>query len=152
MSNYALINSSTDLQKYLDFLLGTKQKVIALDTEANNQRYAYGQQLCLIQIFDGTSSVIIDPFNIKDGNLGNLFENRDILKIIYDAPNDISLLVNSKNMTIKSILDIRPVTCPPETDLPPGNETSFMLDWKLRKGALNGQKVLYGREDYQQAS
>ena len=108
MSNYTLIDSNDDLQKYLDYLLGTKQKIIALDTEANNHLHAYGQQLCLIQVYDGTSSVIVDPYNIEDETLRNLFENRDILKIMYDAPSDISLLVNTKNMTIKSILDLRP--------------------------------------------
>ena len=38
------------------------------------------------------------------------------------------------------------------SDLPPENESSFMLDWKLRKGALDGQKVLHARANYQQAS
>ena len=108
MSNYTLITTGSDLQKYLDDLLEAKQIVIALDTEANNHLYAYGQKLCLIQIYDGTNSIIVDPYNIDDETLRNLFENRDILKIMYDAPNDISLLVNSKNMTIKSILDLRP--------------------------------------------
>ena len=27
-----------------------------------------------------------------------------------------------------------------------------MLDWALRKGALDGQKVLHARADYQQAA
>ncbi|MFC2035516.1 hypothetical protein ACFLUJ_05265 [Chloroflexota bacterium] len=108
MSNYTLINADADLKNYLGDLLEAKQIAIALDTEANNHRYAYGQQLCLIQIYDGTSSVIVDPYNIEDETLKNLFENRDILKIMYDATNDISLLVNSKNITIKSILDLRP--------------------------------------------
>ena len=108
MSNYTLITTGADLQKYLDNLLEAKQIILALDTEANNHRYAYGQQLCLIQIYDGIRSIIVDPLNIKTGTLRNLFENRDVLKIMYDAPSDISLLVNSKNMTIKSILDLRP--------------------------------------------
>jgi ribonuclease D len=82
--------------------------VIALDSESNNHRHAYGQQLCLVQIYDGTRSIIIDPYGIEDKTLRNLFENRDILKVMYDAPSDISLLVNTKNMTIKSILDLRP--------------------------------------------
>ena len=108
MPDYSLINTSSEFQKYVDALLKDRQRIIALDTEANNHRYAYGQQLCLIQIYDGTRTVIVDPVNIKSGTLRNLFENRDILKIMYDSPNDISLLVNSKNITIKSILDLRP--------------------------------------------
>jgi len=108
LSHYTLINTGAALQKYLDHLSEAKQVVIALDTEANNHMHAYGQQLCLIQIYDGTSSIIVDPFNIENETLRNLFESRGILKIMYDAPSDISLLVNSKNMTIKSILDLRP--------------------------------------------
>ncbi len=71
-------------------------------------RYAYGQQLCLVQVYDGTDIVIIDPFDIDRKNLRALFENRDILKVIYDAASDISLLVNSEEMTINSVLDLRP--------------------------------------------
>lgn len=78
-----------------------------MDIEANNHRYAYGQQLCLIQIYDGTRCIVIDPNHIEDENLRCLFENRDLLKIMYDAPGDISLLVNTKNITLKSILDLR---------------------------------------------
>lgn len=103
-----MISNSSGLQRYIEDLSQSKQMTIALDTEANNHRYAYGQQLCLVQVYDETQSIIIDPLKIKPGTLRNLFENRDILKIMYDAPNDISLLVNSLGITINSILDLRP--------------------------------------------
>lgn len=108
MSNFTLINTSAGLQKYLHELNDARRRIISLDTESNNHLHAYGQQLCLIQVYDGIQSIIIDPFDIADDVLRNLFENRDILKIMYDAPSDISLLVNTRNMTIKSILDLRP--------------------------------------------
>ena len=37
-------------------------------------------------------------------------------------------------------------------DLPPEKESSFMLDWKIRKGATDGQKVLHTGADSQQAA
>jgi hypothetical protein len=37
-------------------------------------------------------------------------------------------------------------------DLPPENESSFMLDWKIRKGATDGQKILHTGADSQQAA
>jgi predicted MFS family arabinose efflux permease len=37
-------------------------------------------------------------------------------------------------------------------DLPPQKESSFMLDWKLRKGATDGEKVLHTGADSQQAA
>ena len=30
-----------------------------------------------------------------------------------------------------------------KVDLPPEKESSYMLDWKIRKGAIDGQKVLH---------
>ena len=36
-------------------------------------------------------------------------------------------------------------------DLPPQRESSLMLDWGLRKGALNGQEVLRTGTNHQQA-
>ena len=38
------------------------------------------------------------------------------------------------------------------SDLPPEKESSFMLDWKIRKGATDGQKVLHTGADSQQAA
>jgi ribonuclease D len=61
-----------------------------------------------VQIFDGTDSVIIDPLQIDKDTLKILFENRDILKIMYDASSDSSLLKNACDIEMKSVLDLRP--------------------------------------------
>ncbi len=37
-------------------------------------------------------------------------------------------------------------------DLPPPKESSFMLDWKIRKGATDGQEALHTGADSQQAA
>ncbi len=108
MLSYTYIDNDADLFLYLIELQENKHQLIALDTEGNQDRHAYGKQLCLIQIYDGKNCVIIDPYHIDDSLLAVLFENRNILKVMYDAPNDISLLVNTKNIYIKSILDLRP--------------------------------------------
>ena len=53
-------------------------------------------------------------------------------------------------------LEYAGIQCPEDKpyidELPPEKESSFMLDWKLRKGALDGQKVLHRGADYQQAA
>ncbi len=106
--DYTLITKTDQLRSCLSGWEDNKCRIIALDLEANLHRYAYGQQLCLVQVFDGRDIMIIDPFDIDRKTLKALFENRDILKVMYDAASDISLLVNSEEMTIKSILDLRP--------------------------------------------
>jgi ribonuclease D len=61
-----------------------------------------------VQVFDGADKLIIDPLNIDTESLKGLFENRDILKIMYDAASDASLLKNASDIEIKSVLDLRP--------------------------------------------
>jgi ribonuclease D len=106
--NYSYLKSNEELISYLEDLEDKKCRIIALDTEAELNLHAYGEKLCLIQIFDGTNKVLIDPFEIDNISLKTLFESRNILKIIYDASSDSSLLKNTYNIDIKSVLDLRP--------------------------------------------
>jgi ribonuclease D len=61
-----------------------------------------------VQIFDGTNKVLIDPLDIDNHTLKAFFESRNILKIVYDASSDSSLLKNAYNIDLKSLLDLRP--------------------------------------------
>jgi ribonuclease D len=106
--NYLKIESRAELKSYMKKLHIKEQHVIALDLEAESNLHVYGEKLCLTQIFDGINSIIIDPFNIDNDSLKLLFENPKILKVMYDAGSDLSLLKNAHNVEIKSILDLRP--------------------------------------------
>jgi len=106
--NYINIKSKAELQSYLKKFEDKGHHIIALDIEAESNLHAYGEKLCLTQIFDGVNNVIIDPFKIDNDTLKLLFENKNILKVMYDAGSDLSLLKNTANMEIKSIMDLRP--------------------------------------------
>ncbi|RJQ50221.1 MAG: hypothetical protein C4538_00565 [Nitrospiraceae bacterium] len=106
--NYINIDSRAALRAYLEKFKNKGLHVIALDIEAESNLHAYGERLCLIQVFDGVNSVIIDPFGIDNATLKLLFENTNILKVMYDAGSDLSLLKNTISIEIKSILDLRP--------------------------------------------
>jgi ribonuclease D len=106
--NYKLIKNNSELSSYLSTFEDQKCSIIALDTEAELNLHAYGETLCLVQIFDGVNKVLIDPFKIDRELLKSLFENRNILKVMYDAASDLSLMKNSYGIEIKSILDLRP--------------------------------------------
>ncbi len=105
---YQYIKNNREFSSYLNAFQEKKTSTIALDIEAETNLHAYGETLCLIQAFDGENKVLIDPFNIDNGQLKTFFENRNILKVIYDASSDSSLLKNSYGIEIKSILDLRP--------------------------------------------
>ncbi|MFC2059054.1 hypothetical protein ACFLTS_05420 [Chloroflexota bacterium] len=106
--SYINIENKTKLRSYLNKFQEKKRYIMAVDIEAERNLHAYGEKLALIQIFDGFNEVIIDPLQIDNDALKVLFEDRNILKVMYDASSDLSLLKNSSDMEIKSILDLRP--------------------------------------------
>lgn len=106
--DYISINDKTALRSYLQDFAESSRFIMAVDIEAESNLHAYGEKLCLIQIFDGVNHVIIDPLAMDDDAPRALFEDRTILKIMYDASSDLSLLRNTIDMGIKSILDLRP--------------------------------------------
>jgi ribonuclease D len=106
--NYITIESGAELRSYLKKFEDKGLHIIALDIEAESNLHAYGERLCLTQIFDGVNSIIIDPFRIDNDTLKLLFENTSVLKVMYDAGSDLSLLKNTAGIEIKSILDLRP--------------------------------------------
>lgn len=106
--NYINIKNEAELRSYMKKFEEKGLHVIALDIEAESNLHAYGEKLCLTQIFDGVNSVIIDPLKINNYALKLLFENTNILKVMYDAGSDLSLLKNTADIEIKSILDLRP--------------------------------------------
>ncbi len=105
---YIYITRREDLISYLQRLEDNKCHVIAFDIEAEMNRHSYGEKLCLIQIFDGTARILVDPLEMDNISLKALFESRNILKIMYDAASDSSLLKNTYNIDMKSVLDLRP--------------------------------------------
>ena len=108
--NYIKIENKAELRSYLKKFKDKELHIIALDIEAESNLHTYGEKLCLTQIFDGVNNIIIDPFKIDDDTLKLLFENTNILKVMYDAGSDLSLLKNTSGIEIKSILDLRPAT------------------------------------------
>jgi ribonuclease D len=106
--DYTYITKRSELISYLDSLDEQKNCVIALDLEAELNLHSYGETLCLVQIFDGANKVLIDPLEIDNHTLKLFFESRNILKIVYDASSDSSLLKNAYNIDLKSLLDLRP--------------------------------------------
>ncbi|MBA9077585.1 MULTISPECIES: ribonuclease D [Rufibacter] len=70
-----------------------QQPELALDLEFDQHHYTYGFTLCLIQISDGKTTFLIDPFPLEDLQpLWNVLENPAITKIFHHANNDLMLL------------------------------------------------------------
>lgn len=105
--DYLFIQTEKDLARYLDVLKEERISLIALDIEGEFNLHIYGEKLCLIQIFDGTRSVVIDPFPLSNESLQAVFYDDKIVKIMFDASSDASLLKNHYDVDVRSILDLR---------------------------------------------
>jgi len=105
---YREINNRDTLQLYVDTLKKEERTSLAVDLEGEFNLHVYGERLCLIQVYDGREAIIIDPLKIEQEALPLLLEDEKLLKVMWDASSDISLLVNGYGMTIKSVLDLRP--------------------------------------------
>lgn len=108
MMEYKKLVLANEINQYTESLKKNHQTTIAMDFEGEFNLHVYGEKLCLIQIYDGVDSVIIDPVDADMAAVKRLFEDEKILKIMWDAQSDISLIVNGYDMTIKSVLDLRP--------------------------------------------
>jgi len=105
---YTFVDTNRRFISYLEKFEEKKKYVVALDTEANSNRHAYGFQLSLVQINDVSDIILVDALQINNRTLRRFFENRNILKVMYDAPHDIYLLKNANGIDLKSVLDLRP--------------------------------------------
>lgn len=105
---YIKLTTALEIDAYTDELKKSGRTIIALDFEGEFNLHVYGEKLCLIQIYDNKNAVIIDPLQADLGAVKRLLEDEKILKIMWDAQSDISLVVNGYSMMIKSVLDLRP--------------------------------------------
>ncbi|PID58636.1 3'-5' exonuclease [candidate division KSB3 bacterium] len=91
-----------------DCLSSLETQIICLDLEGEYNLHEYGEKVCLVQIYDGKTFFILDPFKVPREGLVLIFENPRLLKVMYGASSDLSVLKNGHNIECKSILDLQP--------------------------------------------
>ncbi|MGV3538894.1 MAG: ribonuclease D [Rufibacter sp.] len=86
-----VVQTAADLQAATEHL--RQKPELALDLEFDQHHYTYGFTLCLIQISDGHTCFLIDPFPLDDLQpLWDVLEDPAIVKIFHHANNDLMLL------------------------------------------------------------
>ncbi len=152
-----LIYNNDQLKQF--FLKSQKDKIIGIDTEFYRVS-TYYPKLCLIQMSNKNSTVIIDPFNRKvDYSLiRKIFFNRDILKVFHAAYQDIEILFNLFGKIPKNVVDIQ--LCLSEMGFSESvgyadacknllnveiNKKNQFIDW--RKRPLEKEKIIYAIND-----
>lgn len=101
-----LIQNTKDLSELMTQARMTD--AVALDTEFVWER-TYYPQLGLIQLaLSDEECFLIDPLQCEDLSLlGELLEDRSVVKILHDAPQDLVILGRATNSTPQNIFDTR---------------------------------------------
>jgi ribonuclease D len=160
MSAYTYIADDSGMSHYLQRLKDRDVREIALDIEGEFNLHVYGERFCLLQLFDGSEEVVVDPLTTSSTLIKELLENRNILKITYDSASDRVLLAKTHQILMNSILDLRPAVELLEyqkNDLKsvleasigvnePGNKKRFQqYDWTRRP--INAEAMEYALQD-----
>ncbi|CAG37526.1 ribonuclease D [Desulfotalea psychrophila] len=106
MKQENIISTTEDLKKIVNKAL--KLDAVGLDTEFVWER-TYYPQLGLIQIaLSDEECYAIDPLSIKDlSPLGELLADRNTIKILHDAPQDLIIMSQATGATPQNIFDTR---------------------------------------------
>ena len=106
--DYHMITGNKQFHALRQSLSQRDAAVIALDIEGEFNLHVYGERLCLIQLYDGQQLTAVDPLEIDRSLLKAFFEDRGVLKIMYDSLSDQSLLFKTLETRIHSIVDLKP--------------------------------------------
>ena len=152
-----LIYNNDQLKQF--FLKSQKDKIIGIDTEFFRVS-TYYPKLCLIQLANKTSTVIIDPlsYNINLSLIRKILFSKEIIKIFHAAYQDIEILFNLFGKIPKNIIDTQ--ICLSEIGYSNSvgyaeacknllnvniNKKNQFIDW--RKRPLEKEKIQYAIKD-----
>jgi len=107
MLHYTMIASDASLLSLLNDWKTRGVTSIAMDFEGEFNLHIYGEHLCLVQIFDGASYFLIDPFKVSPTALKQLFLDPNLEKVMFDCASDASLLRKQYNVQLEGVYDVR---------------------------------------------
>jgi len=105
--NFTLIETDSALLGFREKTCRDKINKIAVDFEGESNLHAYGEKLCLIQVFDGEQYYIIDPLKISDREIKNFLEDKATIKIMYGAESDATLVYSQYGVQVRNVFDLK---------------------------------------------
>lgn len=108
MNSTRYLTTDNQLIEYLRSLKERQVQIVAVDLEGEYNLHHYGEHLCLVQVYDGEQSILIDPQTVQISLIKDFFENPDYQKIFYDCTGDRTLLFRKYNINVNSIVDLLP--------------------------------------------
>ena len=103
------ITKQDELEKLTDDLQGLNE--FAIDLEFDRNRYRYGFNMCLMQVYDGKDCYLVDPLS-EELDIKTIFpaiENPDVKKVVFAFGEDLRLL-HSLGCFPKNLYDLDAAT------------------------------------------
>jgi len=107
MRNHQHLDNDQKLTAFLKHLKDERITTLAVDFEGEFNLHAYGERLCLVQIFDGKVFFTIDPFAVSPELLKQFLEDRKVLKLFFGAGSDVQLVYKQSKIVLNSVLDLQ---------------------------------------------
>ncbi len=128
----AYINRQSDLEDCVKQL--QKKSAIAIDLEFDKNHYQYGFTLCLMQVFDGETCYLIDPFGaVAIKTIFPVLESEAIEKLCFAFDEDMRLLFQM-GVNVTGLLDLSIAhILTGEESLSLSNTLETVLDKKAQK-------------------
>lgn len=102
------INSQEDLHLTLDYILQSGTDIVGFDVEFDRNRFAFGFNLCLLQLYGNGCCYLIDP--LAGLNLSRLYNEilsePSICKVVHSPTEDLQLM-QVNNCFVRNIFDIQ---------------------------------------------
>jgi ribonuclease D len=107
MLNYTIVDSDSALAELRTSWRERGIVSVAMDFEGEFNLHIYGEHLCLIQLFDGNSYYMVDPFTISKESLQEFLEDTSLEKVMFDCASDSALVRKQYGIIMENVYDIR---------------------------------------------
>ena len=78
-----------------------------MDFEGEFNLHVYGEKLCLIQVYDGSSYYPVDPFPIADEIIVKFLSMKNMLYMFFAADSDRSLVYKQYKVKMNAVYDLQ---------------------------------------------
>ena len=106
MYEYTIIDSNESWKELQSSWRRKELSSFAVDFEGEFNLHIYGEHLCLIQVFDGISYYLIDPFALDMKLVLPFLSDPLIEKVMFDSSSDASLIFKAYGVEMKGIYDV----------------------------------------------
>lgn len=104
---YTDITKNNELIALMQDLSERQVKLLAMDFEGEFNLHVYGERLCLIQVYDGSTFYLVDPLSIDTDIISRFLTIKNMLYMFFSADSDRSLVYKTMGTKMLHVYDVQ---------------------------------------------